>query len=106
LGQTSHAKTDCRCTWGMWNRWQCCWVAALVLVEPSLVLMLIAIALVPQSEGAINLPLPLIQTEPWPSVPECILQILGRDSLANPGESPLFLHFMGAFHEGGKREPR
>ena len=78
----------------------------LVLVEPSVVLMSIAITLVPQFEVAINLPLPLIQTKPWPSVPECILHIPGRHSLANPGESTLFLHFMGAFHEGGKREPR
>ena len=48
----------------------------------------------------------LIQTKPWPSGPECILQILGRHSVANPGEGTLFLHFTGAFHEGGKREPR
>ena len=42
----------------------------------------------------------------WLSGPECILQILGRQSVANPGEGTLFLHFTGAFHEGGKREPR
>jgi hypothetical protein len=68
--------------------------------------MSIAIALVPQFEVAIKLPLPLILTKPWPSGPEYILQILGRHSVANPGEGTLFLHFTGAFHEGGKREPR
>ena len=66
----------------------------------------IAIALVPQFEVAINLPLPLIKTKPWPSGPECILQTIGRHCVANPGEGTLFLHFTGAFHEGGKREPR
>ena len=78
----------------------------LVLVEPAVVLMSIAIALVPQFEVAINLPLPLIQTKPWPSGPECILQIFGRHCVANPGEGTFFLHFTGALREGGKREPR